>query len=97
MARPRMVSRTIITTECELLAVSLTDNTSYKTTVVLAEKVTDKQIALKKIKKFFDNDEQVAVSVMATNTVETLYGMSEQEFIKSATKLDSETRKPIEQ
>lgn len=90
-----MVTRTIVTTEATCICVDITKGETFNETIVMPRTYTDEKKLFKAIQSHFDTDERKAVSIVATKEVETLYGMDEADFIKSAVILDNETRKPL--
>ena len=95
MARIPMVSRTITTTKVNALCLNLETTEPYNKDVVLPRTYKDTKRLEKALSNLIDNGTDKFVSVVSTEEVETLYGMTEQEFINSAKILDKETRKPI--
>jgi len=51
---------------------------------------------LKKVEEVVNTDEVKAVHIVDKEEVETLYGMTEQDFITNSTILDPATRKELE-
>lgn len=49
---------------------------------------------MKKVQEVVETDTVIPVHVVDKEEVETLYGMTEQEFIQKAVVLDPETRRP---
>ena len=97
MARKPMVTRTIVTTEVNVLALNIVKGEPFNAHLVLPRTYSDDAKLLKNVQEFFDNEEQKAVHIVEKKEVETLYGMSEQEFIANASVLDPETRRLLEQ
>lgn len=96
MARTPMVTRTIITTQVNVLCMDLKNTEPCNKEVTLPRTYKDEDKLLKAVAKVIDNKDMKAVQIVDSKEVETLYGMSEQDFIDNAIKLDNETRKPIE-
>lgn len=96
MARKPMVTRTIQTTKVNVMCLSITESVPFTKEVTLPRTYADPNKLLKAVKELVETDEVKAVHVVSTETVETLYGMTEQDFIANAIILDSATRKPIE-
>lgn len=96
MARKPMVTRTIITTKATVLCLDIVAGEPFNETVVLPRTYKDDKALMKKVSEVIDNETRKAVHVVDKVEVETLYGMSEQDFIKLASVLDPETRKMVE-
>lgn len=87
MARVPQVTRTIVTTECNVMCLNIQTGEPFNEVVVLPRTYKDDKKLLKKVQEVVDNDEQKAVHIVDKKVVETLYGMTEQDFIKYATEL----------
>lgn len=96
MARKPMVTRTITTTEVVILALDIEKGEPFNEKIVLPRVYNDDKKLLAKVQEIFDTADKKAVHIVSKSTVDTLYGMSEDDFIHSATKLDPTTRKEIE-
>ena len=97
MARKPMVTRTIVTTKVNVLCLNLTTCEPFNLDLILPRTYKDDKALMKKVSEQVDNEEQKAVHITAKEEVETVYGMTEQDFIEHAVELDPETRKAIEQ
>ena len=97
MARVPSVTRTIVTTKVNALCLNLTDTTPFNMEVVLSGTYKDSKKLDKALANYINNDERKYVHTVSAEEVETLYGMTEQEFIGAAKVYDKETRKPLEQ
>ena len=95
MARKPMITRTIVTTETNVMCLNITTGEPFNEVVTLPRTYQDEKKLLKRVQEIVDNDEVKAVHIVDKKEVETLYGMTEQEFISKAVILDGETRKPI--
>jgi hypothetical protein len=84
MARVPMVTRTIVTTKANVLCVSITNGECFNTQVTLPRTYKDEKSLMKQVSALIDNDEQKAVHVVDKEEIETLYGMTEQDFIQYA-------------
>lgn len=93
MARQPQVTRTIITTNVTALVVNTAERTTKEVALVLPRTYKDEKSLLKALNKstVLAGDERI-VSVIATEEVETLYGMSEQKFIENAEILPARTK-----
>lgn len=96
MARKRMVTRTILTTKVNVLCMDTVACEPMNKDIILPRTYKDEEKLLKAVKNAVDTEDFKAVKICAQETVETLYGMDEQEFINSAVILDPETRKQLE-
>lgn len=97
MARTRMVTRTINVSEVIALTVDVTTSKVYNISYELTGNTYTNDTALKAIKKVYETDTTKIVSIVAITEREELYGMLETDFLKSAKKLDNETRKFLEE
>ena len=97
MARIPMVTRTITTTKVSVLCLDVQSVEPFNKEVILPRTFKDDKKLFKKVEELVNNDDVKAVHIVAKEEVETLYGMSEQEFIENAKVLDPETRKQIEE
>ena len=82
-----MITRTVTTTKAKVLCLDINEQKPFEQEVVLPRTYKDERSMLKRIKPMLENDNVKVVLVKDTTTEETLYGMTEQEFIDSATKL----------
>ncbi len=96
MARKPMVTRTITTTQVTALCMDIHKCEPCNITVVLPRTFKDEEKLLKAVRGQVDNDDVKVVHIVDKQEVETLYGMTEQDFIKGAVKLDPNTRKAID-
>lgn len=84
MARAPQVTRTIQTTHCTVLCMDIENREPCNRDVILPRTYKDDNAMLKAVKKVIENDTLKAVQVVASEVKETLYGMSEQDFIAHA-------------
>lgn len=96
MARKPMVTRTIVTTKVTLMCLNIQTGEPFNEFLTLPRTYNDDKKLLKVVQEIFDTDEKKAVHIVDKEEIETLYGMTEQEFIQNATVLDPETRKALE-
>ena len=96
MARKPMVTRTIVTTKVNVLCLDIKSAEPFNKVVTLPRTYKDEKKLLKKVEEVVNTDEVKAVHVVDKEEVETLYGMTEQDFITNATILDPVTRKKLE-
>lgn len=94
MARKPMVTRTITTTKANVLCMDIQTAEPFNKVVTLPRTYKDDKTLMKKVQEVVETDTVKAVHIVDKEEVETLYGMTEQEFIQKAVVLDPETRKP---
>lgn len=87
MARVPMVTRTITTTKANVLCLDIVAGEPFNEVVVLPRTYKDDKALMKQVSKVIDNEQRKAVHIVDKEEVETLYGMTEQEFIKLAKEL----------
>lgn len=91
MKKP-MVTRTILTTEVTVLCLDLIKAEPLNKTVTLPRTYKDEKAMMKKVSAIIDNDEVKAVHVVDTKVNETLYGMTEEQFISMAEVLPNRSK-----
>ena len=92
-----MVTRTCITTKCTLMCVDTVNGEVYNATVEVPRSHKDEAKLLKLCKDMYGEDEtHKVVSIVAKEVLETLYGMTETDFIKNASILPKRATKPSE-
>lgn len=91
MKKP-MVTRTILTTEVTVLCLDLIKAEPFNKTVTLPRTYKDEKAMMKKVSTIIDTDEVKAVHVVDTKVNETLYGMTEEQFISMAEVLPSRSK-----
>ena len=96
MARKPMISRTIITTKVNVLCLDIQSAEPFNKIVTLPRTYKDDKKLLKKVEEVINTDDVKAVHIVDKEEIETLYGMTEQDFIDHATILDPTTRKELE-
>lgn len=84
MARIPMVTRTIQTTTANVLCLNIKEGEPFNKEVVLPRTYKDEKSMMKVVENMINTDEVKAVHIVHTEVNETLYGMTEQEFIASA-------------
>lgn len=94
MARKPMVTRTITTTKVNVLCMDIHKAEPFNKVVTLPRTYKDVKTLMKKLQEVVETDTVIPVHVVDKEEVETLYGMTEQEFIQKAVVLDPETRRP---
>lgn len=96
MARKPMVTRTIITTKVIVLCLDVNSAEPFNETVTLPRTYKDGKKLLKSVEEVINTDTVKAVHIVDKKEIETLYGMTEQDFINNAKILDPATRKEAE-
>ena len=84
MARQPQVTRTIQTTQANVLCLDINKGEPFNQTVVLPRTYKDEKHMLKAAEKAINSDTVKAVHIVDSTVKETLYGMSEQDFITFA-------------
>ena len=84
MARKPMVTRTIVTTEVNVLCLNLETAEPFNVDVTLPRTYKDDVKLMKKVSDIVNTDTVKAVHVVHKREVENLYGMPEEEFVKYA-------------
>lgn len=84
MARAPMVTRTIQTTRVNVLCLNIEEGEPFNKEVVIPRTYKDEKHMLKAAEKVINSDTAKAVHIVDSNVEETLYGMSEQDFITLA-------------
>ena len=84
MARVPAVTRTIQTTKCNVLCINLETEQPFTQEVVLPRTYKDERSMLKRIKPLVETETVKVVHVQNYVVESTLYGMTEEEFIKYA-------------
>ena len=87
MARVPQVTRTIQTTVVTIFCVNIEDKSTFEQTITLPRTYKDESKMMKMIEKILKGEPVKAVSISGYEVKETLYGMTEAEFIKYATVL----------
>lgn len=94
--RKPMITRTIKTTKVNVLCLDVNSCEPFNKSVILPRTFKDEKKLFAKVQELVNTDEVKAVHLVDVAEVETLYGMTEQDFIEHAIELDPETRKAIE-
>lgn len=96
MARKKMVTRSMYTTDIEAIVFNDETNKTGNIKETLAGNLTE-ETALKALKKKYADDEKITpVKVLSVSATSTLYGIEEDEFIKIAKKLENRNNKVSE-
>lgn len=79
-----MVTRTITTTKVNVMCLDIETGEACNKITVVSRTYKDDETLLKKVKEVLETDTLKPVHVVDKEEIETLYGMSEQEFIEHA-------------
>ena len=94
MARVPMVTRTVTTTTVNAMCVDTTKGEVCNRITTLPRTYNDDAKLLKKVKEQLETAELKVVQIVDKTENETLYGMSEQDFINSAKVLTDRNHLP---
>lgn len=97
MARVPMVTRTIVITKVTVMCLNVVQGEPYTETVTVPRTYKDNNALLKVVKSNIETDELKAVHIVAKEEIETLYGMSEKDFIAHAQVLPKRGEKSSEE
>lgn len=84
MARVPMVTRTIVTTKATVMCLDVQTGEPCNMTVTVPRTYKDDNVLMKKVRPLLETETFKAVHIVDKEEIETLYGMTEQEFIKYA-------------
>lgn len=84
MARIPMITRTIVTTKVNVMCLDVEVGEPMNKCVTVPRTYKDEKKLLKVVKELIETDSLKAVHIVDKTEVETLYGMTEQEFIEHA-------------
>ena len=84
MARTPMVTRTIQTTMVNALCLDIVEQKPFEKEYILSGTYKDNKHLMKALETVANDDTHKVVHVKSAEIVETLYGMTEQEFISYA-------------
>jgi hypothetical protein len=95
--RKRMVTRTIVSTDVTVICLNIETAEPSDETYTIAGQYEQKDFdkLLKKLKSKYDTDTVKLVSIVSVDKHEEVYGMTEDDFMAQAKKLDDK-RKPID-
>lgn len=96
MAREKMVTRTIISTKCVVLALDTETVEPSNLTVEVSGTFQNEEKLMKSVKAVAETDTLKIVQILTTETVEKLYGVSEQKFMEIAHELEPRKKKEEE-
>ena len=89
MARVPMVTRTITATKANVMCLDVQAGEPFNKVVIVPRTHKDNEELLKRVKPLIETDTVKAVHIVDSEKFETLYGMTEQEFIQHAKVLPS--------
>lgn len=93
MARVPMVTRTITTTKANVMCVDVEAGEPFNKEVTVPRTYKDNDSLLKTVKPIIETETVKAVHIVGKTEIETLYGMTEQDFIEHAEVLPERTTK----
>lgn len=96
MARVPQVTRTIVTTKANVMCLDIEKGEPFNKVVIVPRTYKDEKALLKAVKAVEETDAVKCVHVVDFEQIETLYGMTEQEFIEHAKVLPPRTAKESE-
>lgn len=83
----KMVTRTILSTEVKAVTANLSENVLEEVTYNIPGKITNKDKAMKILRKQYTTSSIIPTSVVELTICEKLYGMPEETFIEHAVEL----------
>lgn len=89
----RKVTRTVTVTTANVMVCNTETGLVTPMNYELTGEVKDNKQALKQLNKVYGTESLIFVKVLSVESKETLYGMSESDFIKYAKPLDKRTDK----
>lgn len=84
MARIPMVTRTIIATKANVMCLDVQAGEPCNHVVAVPRTYKDDEALMKKVRPLIETETLKAVHIVDKEEIETLYGMTEQEFIEHA-------------
>lgn len=84
MARVPMVTRTIIATKANVMCLDVQAGEPSNQVVTVPRTYKDDEALMKKVRPLIETETLKAVHIVDKEEIETLYGMTEQEFIEHA-------------
>lgn len=95
MARIPMVTRTIITTKANVLCLNIEQGEPFNKIVEVPRTYKSDEELLTAVKSVAETETEKCVHIVDKEEIETLYGMTEQEFIKYASVLPPRPEKTV--
>ena len=93
MARESMVTRTITATKITALCLNIETAEPFNKEVTISGTFKDEKSMMKAAEKILNTEIEKAVHIVSSEEIETLYGMTEQEFIQKAKVLPPRPKK----
>lgn len=93
MAREPMVTRTITATKIVALCLNIETAEPFNKEVTISGTFKDEKSMMKAAEKLLNTETEKAVHIVSSEEIETLYGMTEQEFIQKARVLPPRPKK----
>lgn len=87
MARVPQITRTISTTIVKIFCVNMDDKSTFEQSITLPRTYKDDRAMMEAVEQVLEGEPIKAVSIVGSEVKETLYGMSEADFIRYATVL----------
>lgn len=87
MARTPMVTRTIVTTKATVMCCDIEAGDTITEQITVPRSYKTKEALMKVVKPLLETEQIKPVAILQSEEVETLYGMTEQQFIENATVL----------
>ena len=84
MARVPMVTRTIVATKINVMCLDVQAGEPCNKVVTVPRTYKDDESLMKKVRPLIETETLKAVHIVDKEEIETLYGMTEQEFIEHA-------------
>lgn len=84
MARVPMVTRTIVATKVNVMCLDVQAGEPCNRIVTVPRTYKDDEALMKKVRPLIETETLKAVHIVGKEEIETLYGMTEQEFIEHA-------------
>lgn len=91
MARVPQVTRTIVTTKANVMCLDIERGEPFNKEFIVPRTYKDDNALLKAVKATAESESVKCVHIVHSEQIETLYGMSEQEFIEHAKVLPPRT------
>ena len=93
MARVPMVTRTITATKTVVLCLNIETAEPFNKEVTISGTFKDEKSMMKAAEKLLNTETEKTVHIVSSEEIETLYGMTEQEFIQKAQVLPPRVKK----
>ena len=93
MARIPMVTRTITTTRANVMCLDVQVGEPFNKEITVPRTYKDDETLLKTVKPLIETETVKAVHIVSKETIETMYGMTEQDFIEHAKQLPKRNTK----